>query len=196
MIEGTGVSVVISPSQATTWLVTLVLPCSPSGTSHAFERLCMARAGIIFGLILCGLTFAGLVGTPAKTPTQFYPMMLGIPILFCGVVALNPHRRRLSMLVASTIAVTGAVIGAFWSGFVLVELSRGGTEIDRFSLRLIAVMTLVCIVFALLMMAGFAKMKRKSSSRQEQAAAATVRLPSSVDEITQDSDVPTSHEIA
>ena len=49
----------------------------------------MARTGIIFGLILCGITFAGLVGIPVKTPTQFYAMMLGIPILICGVVILG-----------------------------------------------------------------------------------------------------------
>jgi hypothetical protein len=155
----------------------------------------MARTGIVFGLILCGITFAGLVGTPAKTPTQFYPMMLGIPILFCGVVALNPHRRRLSMLVALTIAVAGGVIGAFWSGYQLVALSDGGTEIDRYSLRLIAVMSLVCGLFAVITIIATAKLKRKSS-RQVKQATPTVRLPSSSDKISQDSDVPTSREIA
>lgn len=156
----------------------------------------MARAGIVFGLILCGITFAGLVGTPAKAPTQFYAMMLGIPILFCGVVALNPHRRRLSMLVATTIAVSGAVSGALWSGYQLIALSNGGLEIDRFSLRLMAVMTLVCILFVGFCMFGFAKMRRKPFRQAQQDATPKVRLPSSSDKITQDSEVPKSREIA
>ena len=155
----------------------------------------MARAGIVFGLILCGITFAGLVGTPAKTPTQFFSMMLGIPILFCGVVALNPHRRRLSMLVASTVAATGAVLGAIWSLFELVVRTEGGSEIDRYSLRLMATMTLVCMVCVVFFALGFARLKRKTAV-QEQAAAPSVRLPSSADAFPQDRDVPTSREIA
>jgi hypothetical protein len=74
----------------------------------------MARAGIVFGLILCGITIAGLVASSTKAPTQFYPMMLGIPILFLGVVALNPHRRRFAMMVASLIAILGGVLGILW----------------------------------------------------------------------------------
>lgn len=156
----------------------------------------MARAGIIFGLILCGLTFAGLVGTSAKTPVQFYPMMLGIPILFCGVVALNPHRRRLAMLVALSIAVGGALIGSLWSAYQLVALANGGTEIGRYSLRLIAVMTLVCILFSARTMVGFAKMSRKSS-REQPGEVGTVRLPSSTDNASPDADASkTSREIA
>ena len=64
----------------------------------------MARVGIIFGLLLCGLTIAGLVGTTVKSTILFIPMMIGIPTLFCGVVALNPHRRKHAMRVSATIA--------------------------------------------------------------------------------------------
>ena len=98
------------------------------------------------------------------------------------------------MLVASTIAVAGAVVGALWSGYQLAALSDGGTEIDRYSLRLIGAMTLICIFFAVFTLVASA-VKRKSS-RQDTGLAATVRLPSSADKISKDSDVPSSREIA
>ena len=99
------------------------------------------------------------------------------------------------MLVASTIAVAGAVVGALWSGYQLAALSDGGTEIDRYSLRLIGLMTLICIFFAVFTFIASAKVKRKLS-RQDTGVAATVRLPSSADKISKDSDVPSSREIA
>ena len=73
----------------------------------------MARVGIVFGLLLCGLTVVGMVGTTVKSPMQFIPMMLGVPILFSGVVALNPHRRKHAMHAASAVAILGAV-GCRW----------------------------------------------------------------------------------
>ena len=72
----------------------------------------IARVAIVVGLILCGLSMAAMVFAPTKGTTQFIPMMAGIPILFSGVVGLNPHRRRVSMLaslVVSGLAVTYAV---------------------------------------------------------------------------------------
>lgn len=155
----------------------------------------MARAGIVFGLILCGITVAGLVATSEKTPTQFYPMMLGIPILFCGVVALNPHRRRSAMLSAVLIAATGAALGAAWSMYQWIALFDGGSEIDRYSLRLIAVMSLVCLMFSGFCLVGFAKMRRRSLS-QFHGNVTTLRMPASADPISDDTDRPSSREIA
>ena len=122
-------------------------------------------------------------------------MMLGIPILFCGVVALNPHRRRLSIWVASTIAGTGAVLGALWSIYELTVLSDGGTDSDRYSLRLMVVMTLVCITFVAICVVGFARLRRRTT-RQEQEAASMVRLPSSADTLPAQSDAVSKREIA
>jgi cytochrome bd-type quinol oxidase subunit 2 len=141
----------------------------------------MARAGIVFGLILCGITVAGLVGTTAKMPSQFFAMMLGIPILCCGVVALNPHRRRVAMLIASTIAATGAILGAMRSSFQLLELTDGSTVNERYSLRLVAVMTAVCLLFVCFCVAGLYRMRRRDSALK-QAVGTTVRLPSSSSE--------------
>ena len=80
----------------------------------------MARIGIIFGLFLCGLTCAGLLGTTLKSPIQFIPMMLGIPSLFCGVVALNPHRRKNAMFGVAALAMAGIGIGGTRSVMLLL----------------------------------------------------------------------------
>ena len=176
------------------WWSLTSLAVKPPGTV-VIERLWMARAGIVFGLILCGVTFAGLVGIAAKTPTQFFPMMLGIPLLFLGVVALNPHRRRFAMAISIGISVLGVVCGAAWTVFRLASIEDGGSEIDRYSLRLIGVMVLVCIVFAISCAAWFRRVRRKSSLAMKPGQT-TVRLPSSLDSATDDADVASSREIA
>ncbi|QDT06087.1 hypothetical protein K227x_44940 [Rubripirellula lacrimiformis] len=71
----------------------------------------MARVGIVFGLLLCGLSALGMCATVNKNPIQFVPLMLGIPILFCGVVGLNPHRRRIAMNTACVVALLGMITG-------------------------------------------------------------------------------------
>lgn len=47
---------------------------------------------------------AAMIFAPGKSPTQFIPMMAGIPILFMGVVGLNPHRRIAATFVAIVVA--------------------------------------------------------------------------------------------
>ncbi|MGI9471296.1 MAG: hypothetical protein ACR2NZ_07195 [Rubripirellula sp.] len=122
----------------------------------------MARVGIVFGLLLCSVTFAGLVGTSAKIPTQFVPMMFGIPILFCGVVALNPHRRKASLQAATGIAMLGAVGGIAWSVFRLAGLV-GGQEVDRYALAVIGGMSLICTVFVLVCLRWFSRLRKKNA---------------------------------
>ncbi|MCG8653393.1 MAG: hypothetical protein MI861_26375 [Pirellulales bacterium] len=106
----------------------------------------MARVGIVFGLLLCGLTVTGMIGSPTKHPTFFVPMMVGIPILFCGVVALNPHRRSHAMQVAAVIALLGFCLS---TGRAVVLLARWGREreINLFMLELILAMSVICLIF-------------------------------------------------
>jgi hypothetical protein len=172
----------------------------------------MARVGIVFGLILCGITVVGLVGSPIKNPTQFYAMMLGIPILFCGVVALNPHRRRLAMLVAACIALTGVILGAFWSGFQFLSFADGNGEINAYAVQLITGMTAVCLVFLGFCVIGLKRLRRRSAQQMPPArtmpwsppseafpppSEAGPIEPAAVDStLPHDPDVPTSREIA
>lgn len=120
----------------------------------------IARLGVIFGLLLCGLSLLAMVQAPAKSPPQFIPLMLGIPILFCGVVALNPHRRQRSTQVAMAIAVVGAVAGAWWTMGGLVERDAGEKP-DLDDLRCIAAMGLLCAVWAAICASSLVAARRR-----------------------------------
>lgn len=58
-----------------------------------------------------------MVGTPLKMPALFIPMMFGIPVLFCGVVGLNPHRRRNSVATAAAIMLFAVVAALARCGY-------------------------------------------------------------------------------
>lgn len=120
----------------------------------------MARIGIVFGLLLCGLSAIGMMGTSTKSPIQFIPMMLGIPILFCGVVGLNPHRRKQSMQAAAAIALLGAVAGAVRATYIGIQLA-GGAPINRYAWILVVAMTLVCTIFVAVCTITFVQLRRR-----------------------------------
>lgn len=106
----------------------------------------MARIGIIFGIALCALTVGGLMLSPLKSPYQFIPMILGIPMLFLGVVALNPHRRRQSMHVSASISAMGLIVGG---GRMIALLGRWvrSEPINELTFRLVLAMTVLCAAF-------------------------------------------------
>ncbi len=109
----------------------------------------MARVGIVFGLLLCGLSVIGMLATVNKDPTQFVPLMLGIPILFCGVVALNPHRRRLAMQSAAATGVLGIVVG-FVQAVVIGVRWSDGEPVGDLGWKLITAMTWLCATFSVI----------------------------------------------
>ena len=120
----------------------------------------MARLGIVFGLLLCGLTYAAMVWDAEKIPAQFIPMMFGIPLLFCGVVALNPHRRKTSMQVAAGVAGLGGVFGTLWCVTRVLRLATG-KSLSMHGLTVIALMSLLCLVFVVVWGRWFLQMRRR-----------------------------------
>ncbi|PHQ36362.1 hypothetical protein [Rhodopirellula bahusiensis] len=124
----------------------------------------MARIGIFFGLVLCGLTVMALSVTTEKSFTQFVPMMFGIPLLFLGVVGLNPHRRMSATVVALTLGLLGFVCGAVRFIVLMVDRAAGGV-INPLSFRLVVAMTIVCLIFALTAMVWVRKRRERLSRR-------------------------------
>lgn len=135
----------------------------------------MARIGIVFGLLLFGLTIAGLSVTPQKSYTQFIPMMFGIPMLFFGVVALNPHRRGEAVFAALMLALAGLVIGAGRTLFLTIAWSVGG-NVNPLSFQLVAAMTTVCGVFVIV-----AERWRRKRKKTLKTSALAAQPPSSSD---------------
>jgi hypothetical protein len=126
----------------------------------------MARVGIVFGLLLCGLTYAAMVWDPQKIPAQFIPMMFGIPLLFCGVVALNPHRRKVSMQVAASVAGLGGVLGSLWCVLRCIRLATLKI-VDMHGLTVIAIMSLLCVIFVVLWGRLFLQMRRRQGANAD-----------------------------
>lgn len=137
----------------------------------------MARVGIIFGLLLCGLTVVALVGTPVKSPTQFIPMMLGIPVLFSGVVALNPHRRKHAMHAASTVALLGAVAGGARAAYCLLALARGA-DVNGDAFKVVVAMSLICAVFVVICVISFIQARqRKMAGKADSGGTINLHQP-------------------
>ncbi|QDV82837.1 hypothetical protein [Stieleria sp.] len=108
----------------------------------------MARFGIVSGLLLCIDTAIALFGSLNKAPMLFIPMMLGIPILFFGVVALNPHRRRQALATAAILGAFGCLIG-FGQLFHFFSVWRKQGVVNLHSTQIVSLMVAICIVFSL-----------------------------------------------
>jgi len=146
----------------------------------------MARVGIIVGLLLCGLTLVALVGNPIKSPTQFIPMMLGIPLLFCGVVALNPHRRKHAMHVASAIGLLGAIAGATRAFYCMLELG-GGNELDRYDFKIIVALLLICTIFVVICVVSFRQARRRKAAGISEQSVRSINM---LDAVVEDDQAP------
>jgi hypothetical protein len=117
----------------------------------------MARVGIVFGLLLCALTVVALLYTTAKMPSLFVPMMIGIPILFCSIVGLNPHRRKNAMLNAAAVGALGLVVGstlAIRAGMSLTEQAEIKQYVVRVGLSLAGLSLLFIMSYAISFVQG------------------------------------------
>ena len=129
----------------------------------------MARFGIVAGLLLCADTAMALFGSLNKAPLLFIPMMLGIPILFFGVVALNPHRRRQSLTTAAGIGGLGCLIG-ITQLLRFFTLWRGEGLVNLHDTRIVTLMVVICSTFTLsylwsVVSAGRIRVKRTTQAR-------------------------------
>ena len=102
----------------------------------------MARPSIFFGLAMCVVSLVGMTLAPEKTPTQFVPMMAGIPLFFLGIVALNPHRRRLATYACFLSLVPALAYAATRS----LQLLGHDLPIENHNQRLLSAMALLAVI--------------------------------------------------
>ncbi len=120
----------------------------------------MARTAIVFGLLLCGLTFYGLVAAMTKSPLQFVPLMFGIPVLFCGVVGLNPHRRRISGAISAGIMAFGTIVGVVATSRCVLQWSEQ-QPLRPVLLTVGVLMAALCFVFVVIFFIRIAADRRR-----------------------------------
>lgn len=152
----------------------VVMPNAPLQRIPPF----MARIGIIFGLLLCGLTIAGMSATTQKTYTQFVPMMFGIPMLFLGVVSLNPHRRAGSIFVAFVLSAIAMTLGGGRLLVLAMDRARG-EYVNPISLRLVVMMTVLSLGFVLIAWLWQRRRTRDTASTNENSSPNSVSEPTS-----------------
>ncbi len=87
-----------------------------------------------------------LAVSPLKSPVAFIPLMIGIPTLFCGVVSLNPHRRRFGMGLAAGVTAIGLAIGTSVAATALVDLWEGDW-VNPANVGIVFAMTTICAAF-------------------------------------------------
>lgn len=136
----------------------------------------MAKTGIVFGLVMSGLTVVCLFISMEKSLTQFVPMIFGILLLVLGIVSLNPHWRFRATLASAVLMLVGSILGAvralvLWSG------QNDGDDINELSLRVIVVMTVFCLTYALVATAWLRGRERRRRKAIRQSPPPTSSAP-------------------
>lgn len=110
----------------------------------------IARITIGFGLSLCALTVLVLLLTPAnRLSSEFVPMIFGLPLFICGVISLNPHRRRSWIRFAGYVAVIGAS-GAITRLLLSIREWAAGQVVQALPTSMAIALAIVFSVYALI----------------------------------------------
>ena len=108
----------------------------------------MAKATIVFGLMLCVVTLVALLNIQAgRITTAFIPIVFGIPIFICGIISLNPHRARVWLRVAGFIATIGACGSLFRLG-VIAKKWMAGTALYPVPVAITISLLLLLVIYA------------------------------------------------
>ena len=119
----------------------------------------MARVGIVFGLLLCGLTYAAMVWDPEKIPAIHHDVWNSTAVL--RVVALNPHRRKHPCRLQPRLPLSGrrnVVVHDPWGSI------GDGKAGQHMGMTVIGIMSLLCVVFVALWLSGLFQMRRRQAA--------------------------------
>jgi hypothetical protein len=117
----------------------------------------MARAAILFGILLIALGLVGYfspatlgdVAEKGTSPTALIPAGFGAVLLICGlIVEFAPHTRKHVMHLAALVGVFGAAGG-------VMPLTRGPLDLEKASARSGILMIVLCGLFVILCIRSF-----------------------------------------
>ena len=117
----------------------------------------MARAAILFGILLIALGLVGYfspatwgeVGEKGTSPTALIPAGFGAVLLICGlIVEFAPHTRKHVMHLAAVVGLLGAAGG-------VMPLTRGPLDLEKASARSGILMIVLCGLFVILCIRSF-----------------------------------------
>lgn len=119
----------------------------------------MYLAAVGFGAALIALGVWGYTTAETTSPTALIPAAFGLILLFCGVMARNPQKRKTYMHIAAGLGLLGflgGLPGLFKFGYVVTgaPVARPHSVISQ------SLMSVLCIAFTWLCVRSFASARR------------------------------------
>lgn len=125
----------------------------------------MAKLTIGFGVLLGIIGVGFFVGTGSTHPTALIALWFGLALVLCGVLANSEDARR--RMLWMHIAVTIALVGFLFPGVMAVKEwvgAHGGALAHPAAVQEQAVMSAVCLVFAILCVRSFIAARRSRTA--------------------------------
>lgn len=126
----------------------------------------MAKATIVFGILLIALGLVSYFGTGSAHPTALIPTWFGLALCMGGILAISPSagRRKLFMHISVTIGLVG-LLGALYAALHGYATARAaGLEPDYIALAAKLAMAALLLIYVNLCVRSFVAARR---SRQE-----------------------------
>lgn len=133
----------------------------------------MPYVTIAVGAILCFIGLFGYFGSAAENPslTALIPLLFGAILAVCGIIARNPNLRKHVMHFAVTVGLVGFLM-AFGRLFMKLNvIVSDDPTVDRFPIRIVFAMGVVCLLFVVLCIGSFIAARRRRNKAPETASA-------------------------
>jgi sugar phosphate permease len=125
----------------------------------------MAKPAIVFALLLIGLGLYSYSqaepkeGTDKKSPTAMIPAFFGAPILICGILALDPKKRKHAMHGAVTVGLLG-----FLGSVAMLPKTLKAEEISQLKVISQGGMAIICLIFVIMCVRSFIAARKEMTS--------------------------------
>ena len=119
----------------------------------------MAKPTIVIALLLIALGAYGYSQSESKSLTAFIPGFFGAPILLCGVLALNPARRKHAMHGAAAVGLLGFLGSA---GRLPSLLNK--PDATKLAINTHIGMAVLCLLFVVLCVRSFIAARKEMQS--------------------------------
>lgn len=119
----------------------------------------MVRSTMIFSLLLMLLGIVCYVITGMASVTALIPTFLGLPMGFCGYLALDHQRLKIAMHTAVVLGLVGlaATVKGLWKGIWMMM----GTSVERpVAVVEQSITALICFVFVVMCFKWFVRNRR------------------------------------
>ena len=126
------------------------------------ERSCLAKATLVFAVLLVALGLAGYLGTGSLHPTALIPTWIGLALGVFGFLAISPdeRRRKLFMHINVTIALIGFIGSTVEAIRGYVHATSAGLQPDQIALASKVTLAGLLFIYVILCVRSFIAARR------------------------------------